>query len=149
MSELMIEDEAAMRALGARLAHACPPRCVVYLIGDLGAGKTTLVRGFLGALGHAAAVRSPTYTIVEPYELGGRQVYHLDLYRLTDPGELEFLGLRDWLAEPAVLLVEWPDHGTGVLPPADLILRLTHADTARQVSFESTSTVGQRLLMAM
>lgn len=141
---LNIETDAAMRALGAQLAHACPPRCVIYLRGELGAGKSTLARGFLHALGHKGAVRSPTYTLVEPYDLPQRQVYHLDLYRLADPEELEFLGLRDWLDQDVILLVEWPQKGAGVLPAADLVVEIQYSGQGRAVSLTPISDAGMR-----
>lgn len=149
MVSFFIADDAAMRALGARLAKACPPGCVIYLIGELGAGKSTLARGFLQALGHGGAVRSPTYTLVEPYELPQRQVYHLDLYRLADPEELEFLGLRDWLEHDSILLVEWPQRGAGVLPAADLTLTIMYAGAARDVTLLASSAKGEAVIAAM
>ena len=126
-------DEAATEALGATLARHRPDRGCVHLVGDLGAGKTTLTRGFLRAAGHCGAVRSPTYTLVEPYDLATGRVYHLDLYRLADPEELEFIGLRE-LVDTGLLLVEWPVRGEGVLPAPDLSVHLVVAGNGRQAT---------------
>ncbi len=137
-----LADEAATRALGAALARTLEGGGVVLLHGDLGAGKTTLARGFLRALGHAGAVRSPTYTLLEPYTVAAGAVYHLDLYRLADAEELDYLGLRD-LDEPgATFLVEWPERGRGALPPADLEVRLDHAGDARSATLVGLSPRG-------
>lgn len=152
-------DEAGLVALAARLARTAPPRALVFLEGPLGAGKTTLVRAFLRALGVTGAVRSPTYTLVEPYDLHGRvpRIRHLDLYRLADPEELEYLGLREEF-EQALLLIEWPQQAGGALPPADLRIELayledsTHAgeaeDPGRQISLKPASGVGEDWLRA-
>ena len=129
---LELADEAATGALGARIARVAPAGAVIYLHGDLGAGKTTLARGFLRALGYEAAVRSPTFTLLEPYDLGDLTVVHIDLYRVVDPEELEFLGLRDYLASGATLLVEWPGQGAGFLPLPDLTVTLAHQAGARR-----------------
>jgi tRNA threonylcarbamoyladenosine biosynthesis protein TsaE len=137
-----------MEALGAQLARGFTPG-MVYLHGELGTGKTTLARGLLHGLGHQGKVRSPTYTLVEPYHLPVGTVYHLDLYRLGSAGELEWLGLRDMLGEQALLLVEWPEKGVGVLPGADLDIQIDYAGTGRSVSLNAVSAAGQRLLAAL
>ena len=136
-----LADAAATERLGARLAPLLDPGAVVYLQGDLGAGKTTLVRGLLHALGHQGTVRSPTYTLVEPYPFASHTVYHLDLYRLGDPEELEYLGLRDFIADRGVLLIEWPERGRGWLPPADLCVRLDHLPQGRRCRLRGSQAV--------
>ena len=144
-------DEAATEALGAALHRHQPASGCVHLIGDLGAGKTTLVRGWLRAAGHAGAVRSPTYTLVEPYALIDPPIFHLDLYRLADAEELEFIGLRDWVGA-GLLLVEWPARGAGVLPPPGLSVSLAAAGSGRDVTVESHSRdwpTAMQLIQAM
>lgn len=146
---LLLADPEAQEAWGARLARVCPRRALVLLEGDLGAGKTTLVRGFLRARGHRGAVRSPTYTLVEPYDLPSGQVYHLDLYRLGHGEELEYLGLRDMLDEEAVLLIEWPERAAGWLPPADLRIRIRHLTAGRELELVAESPLGAGLVQAL
>lgn len=144
---LFVKSAEAMEALGAQLARAAVP-AIVYLDGELGTGKTTLVRGLLRAMGHTGKVRSPTYTLVEPYRLDAGNVYHLDLYRLGHAEELEFLGLRDLLSGSALLLVEWPERGAGILPGADLVIHIKYADgdDGREVSLEPASEAGCQLI---
>ncbi|MDD5391845.1 MAG: tRNA (adenosine(37)-N6)-threonylcarbamoyltransferase complex ATPase subunit type 1 TsaE [Thiothrix sp.] len=131
--KLHIEDEAAMLALGAQLARRFPNGGLITLHGDLGAGKTTLVRGLLRELGHTGVVKSPTYTLVEPYQVGNRDIYHFDLYRLADPEELEYMGIRDYLRPDALCLVEWPEQVGELLPIPDLQVSIYHAGSARDV----------------
>lgn len=135
---IALQDEAATLALGARLAQGllARGRGVVYLHGDLGAGKTTLARGLLRAAGVTGTLRSPTYTLMEPYLVAGQSFLHLDLYRLVDPSEVENLGLRDYPPETTIWLVEWPERGAGFLPRADLDVHLFHAGQGREASVE-------------
>ena len=146
MLNLKVSGEQAQEALGAAIAAATPASCVIYLVGDLGAGKTTLLRGFIRALGHKGAVKSPTYALLEPYELSDRRCYHFDLYRLADPEELEYLGIRDLLQSEAILLVEWPEKGEGELPSADLVIEIGYDATSRQLQIKSHSEKGNHLL---
>ncbi len=132
---------------GARLASARPPRedvfAVIYLTGDLGAGKTTLTRGFLRALGVEGAVRSPTYTLVEIYETPRVTAVHLDLYRLADPTELDNLGLREWARTGHLWLVEWPERGADRLPAADLVVKLTAGAQGHDIEVSGHSPLGR------
>lgn len=143
-----LSGAAATEALGAALARVLVPGLVLYLHGELGAGKTTLTRGLLRALGVTGAVRSPTYTLIEPYDTAFGRIFHLDLYRITAAEELEYLGLRDLCTGDAALIVEWPERGAGVLPPADLSLRLHHAGEARRAELEALSPRAVALLEA-
>ncbi|RFA30461.1 tRNA (adenosine(37)-N6)-threonylcarbamoyltransferase complex ATPase subunit type 1 TsaE [Alkalilimnicola ehrlichii] len=148
MNDIRIElaDAEATEKLGARLAQQLPRPSLVFLHGDLGAGKTTLVRGLLRGLGHKGAVRSPTYTLIEPYELSGRRIYHLDLYRLGDPEELEYIGIRDLLAGDYLCLVEWPQRGEGCLPTPDLDLCLEYVGEARRAVLKPRSAAAKTSL---
>lgn len=147
MQEVFLPDEAATTAFAARLAEALAsqPGGVIYLEGELGAGKTTLARALLRALGVQGSVRSPTYTLLEPYEVGGREILHMDLYRLREPLELENLGLSDFPPSSTLWLVEWPERAAGLLPPADLRLRLTAEGPARRLRIEAAPDWAARL----
>jgi tRNA threonylcarbamoyladenosine biosynthesis protein TsaE len=123
-------------------------RFVIHLRGDLGAGKTTLSRGFLRGLGHEGRVPSPTYTLIEPYELQPKPVYHMDLYRLQDGAELEFLGIED-LPENAILLIEWPDRAADELGASDLSLELSVSATGRELLLQAHSEAAVGLIDAM
>lgn len=147
-------------ALGLQLAKALAGHGVVYLQGELGAGKTTLTRGILRGYGHSGAVKSPTYTLVEPYELAHATVYHFDLYRLTDPEELDLMGIRDYCRPDALALVEWPEKGRPFLPPADLLITIRYCENrttattmgdsnGRELQFVACSEFGQSVLDAL
>lgn len=147
--ELQLADEAATLRLGRQLATLIPNGFVIYLYGDLGAGKTTLVRGYLQGLGHKGKVKSPTYTLVEAYETGERQVFHFDLYRLTDPQELEYAGGRDYFGAGSICLVEWPERGEGWLAGADLQVHLEYEGAGRRAILESCSEKGRSVIVAI
>jgi len=134
----MLADAAATEALGARLAMALREHCgwVVFLHGDLGAGKTTLVRAWLRALGVSGTIRSPTYTLIEPYDIDGHSLLHLDLYRLNDADELAQLGLADMPPQAGGWLVEWPERGGNQLPAPDIVVRLQADGSGRRVSLD-------------
>ena len=145
----VLENEAAQLDFGARLARALPAALCVYLRGPLGAGKTTLVRGVLRALGHTGAVRSPTYTILETYAVEHGEVCHLDLYRLAGAEELEDIGARELFDGRHTCFVEWPERGAGWLPPADLDIAIDMAGTGRRVRVLARGQAGLRTLEAL
>lgn len=155
MSEVIrfAADADAQESLGRELAAALCGHGTVYLQGDLGAGKTTLTRGILRGYGHQGSVKSPTYTLVEPYELAAVTVYHFDLYRLTDPEELELLGIRDYCRPDTLALIEWPERGQPLLPPADLVITIRPAsvavDDGRELVFAAQNELGESVLKAL
>ncbi|WP_111413815.1 tRNA (adenosine(37)-N6)-threonylcarbamoyltransferase complex ATPase subunit type 1 TsaE [Billgrantia lactosivorans] len=146
---LRLDDEDRQIVFGQCLGAAMGGRGRIYLEGELGAGKTTLTRGILRALGHGGAVKSPTYTLVEPYELAGGRVYHFDLYRLGDPEELEFIGGRDLFADDALCIVEWPSRGEGWLPTADLRVALSLCASGREARLAAHTEHGRSVLEAL
>ena len=144
--KFIIPDEEEMLVLGGKLAKACRRATIIYLRGQLGAGKTTLVRGFLRGMGYGAAVKSPTFTLVEPYEAAEWRLYHLDLYRIQKADELVYLGLRELQDHNVIVLVEWPERGEAYLPPADIVLVIDYAEHGRRVSLEPLTAVGKMTL---
>lgn len=146
MIEKEVYGEEAMEQFGADMASAFANGGVVFLDGNLGMGKTTLVRGLLRGMGYVGPVKSPTYTIVEPYEMNGVEAFHFDLYRIAEPEELEYMGIRDYFREGALCLVEWAEMGKGVLPEADLVIHLDFVRQGRKVSIAATSAKGETIL---
>ena len=141
MKEVIIPNEKAMMQLGGEIADQFPSGGIILLNGDLGTGKTTLVRGLMRHLGFKGTVKSPTYTLVEPYLINQRKIYHFDLYRLGDPEELEYMGGRDYWSSDALCLIEWPEKARGYLPNADLQLTLQHKGKQRQVKIEKGNSI--------
>jgi len=144
--ERLLSDPGATASVASALAASRPARAVVYLQGPLGAGKSTLARAWLQALGVAGAIKSPTYTLVERYPIPDGEAAHLDLYRLAAAAELDFLGLDELAAEATLWLVEWPERGLGNLPAPDLRLQLTVEGEGRRLVIEATSPVGEAWL---
>ncbi|CUA81680.1 tRNA threonylcarbamoyl adenosine modification protein YjeE [Gulbenkiania indica] len=142
-----LKDEQATLALGATVARHLPSGGVIYLLGDLGAGKTTFTRGLLNGLGHIGRVKSPTYTLVETYTpTPVLTLHHFDLYRFGDPMEWEDAGFRDYFGPDTLCIVEWPEKAAGVLPPADLTLQLTVEGTGRHYCLTAGTPTGTACL---
>ena len=157
---LEIEGESLMLEFGGRLASALSAASekvqahnaqavLIALSGDLGVGKTTLSRGILKGLGHSGSVKSPTYTLVEPYELPLGKVCHFDFYRLIDPEELEYMGFRDYLVEACLCLIEWPELGRGFLPEADIKIGIIQSGAGRTLSLSAGTDYGQKVISAL
>lgn len=141
-----LADESATLAFAQRLAGALMPGLVIYLHGDLGAGKTTLVRGVLQGFGYTGRVKSPTYTLLEPYEIKGFALRHFDLYRMNDPQEWDEAGFRDEANGSNILLIEWPAQAGDLLPAADLILQFDILSNGRALHITAHSTKGEQCL---
>lgn len=150
---LRAPNSGGMEALGARLGCTCKglgaTGLLVFLKGDLGAGKTTLVRGFIHAFDYKGHVKSPTYTLVEPYELSSFSIYHFDFYRLSDPLELEYMGVQDYFHTMAICLVEWPERANDFLPLADINIDIRFEGEGRRVKLVGLSETGHRIVSAM
>ncbi|MDP5052893.1 MAG: tRNA (adenosine(37)-N6)-threonylcarbamoyltransferase complex ATPase subunit type 1 TsaE [Congregibacter sp.] len=140
--QIELSDEAAIVDFGRLLAVQMPRGCALYLRGELGAGKTTLTRGIARGLGHEGAVKSPTYTLVEPYSDLDKPLYHFDLYRLGDPEELEYMGIRDYFDAQAIIVIEWPERGGDFLPLPDLEIRLSVKGAGRVLQLMAHSDTG-------
>lgn len=147
--EIDVATAEAMETLGQRLAPAIRAGLVIYFRGELGTGKTTLIRGVMRGLGYAGIVRSPTYTLVEPYALTSFTVYHFDLYRLQTPEELETIGIRDYLSPHGVCLVEWPERGQGVLPSPDAEISIEYKNNSRFVALRCLNQMSAGLCEAL
>jgi tRNA threonylcarbamoyladenosine biosynthesis protein TsaE len=146
---LNVMGEEAMTQLGSHLAKVTAGVGVIFLEGDLGAGKTTLSRGIIRGLGHEGAVKSPTFTLVEPYEIGNVRAFHFDLYRLVDPEELEFMGVRDYFDGNVLCLIEWPQLGAGFLPKPDLTITIRPHEQGRSVTLSPQGARGESWCAAL
>lgn len=156
MNELTryIPDESTMLRFGKKLAESilnsrAESAVILYFNGDLGAGKTTLTRGMVQGLGFRGNVKSPTYTLVEEYNIAGKMIYHFDLYRLSDPEELEFMGIRDYFTKDSICLIEWAEKGQGILPPPDLLINIDYYDDARNITLIAQNTLGEQILQQL
>jgi tRNA threonylcarbamoyladenosine biosynthesis protein TsaE len=147
--ELFLADEEQMSAAGAALGMSMTQGGVIFLQGTLGMGKTTLSRGLIRGMGHVGAVKSPTFTLIEPYEIKGQEVYHFDLYRLSDPEELEFMGIRDYFTPTSICLIEWPDKGLGVLPEADVVVQISEYQEGRNIQLQAMNERGEQIVNRM
>jgi tRNA threonylcarbamoyladenosine biosynthesis protein TsaE len=144
-----LPDEAATATLGGRIAALVAPGLIIYLQGELGAGKTSLARALIQTLGHDGKVKSPTYGLVEPYVVSKLDLYHFDFYRFTDPEEWNTAGCRDLFNDHSVCLVEWPEKAFPLVPTADLTIRLEHAPSGRRAHLNATSPRGQTILASL
>lgn len=142
-----IATEEDMLNLGAYLANAVERGVVIFLYGPLGAGKTTLTRGFLRSLGYTGKVKSPTYTLVEPYKVKNNMIFHFDFYRLSHPNELDFIGIHDYFTADSICIIEWPEKGFPLLPAADVTCHISFNQAGREVCIEAQSDRGKEILI--
>lgn len=138
-----------MLLFGAQVAKSVEKGAIIFLNGSLGAGKTTFSRGFLQGLGYTAKVKSPTYTLVEPYEVEGRRIFHFDFYRVANSQELEFIGIEEYFTQDAICLIEWPEKGFPFLPEPDLVCDIMFNKSGRDVNVQSQSEKGNETLRRM
>lgn len=144
--EVDLPSLVATQLLASKIANGLLPGSIIFLHGDLGAGKTTLVRALLLALGHTGPVKSPTYTLVESYQLNALKIEHFDLYRLSDPSELEYIGIRDYITNSAVCIFEWPRKGEGHIPTADLEITLEFTKVGRKALIVANTALGKNII---
>lgn len=148
--ELETASEGETEALGRRLASKLAPMRLLYVRGPLGAGKTTLVRGLLRGLGYDGPVKSPTFTLIEPYEIGGVRLCHFDLYRIADPQELEYLAIRDYIGSQNICVIEWPERAGPLLPPPDLDVMIRPSNNeGRELRLQASTPAGKAALSAL
>jgi len=148
-TEFVFPTEQDLDGFAQRFARDLSPPLVIWLEGDLGAGKTTFARGLIHALGYSGRVKSPTYGLLEYYQLANLQVLHMDLYRISDPGELEFLGVQDLLDDATIRLIEWPDKSNGWLPKPDCIFRFSYAETGRNLRLYARTPRAQSIVESL
>lgn len=141
-----IQTEEDMLTLAGKFANAVGNGAILFLEGPLGAGKTTFTRGFLRAFGYGGKVKSPTFTLVEPYELSGHSIFHFDFYRLHQADELNQIGINEYFSPPSICLIEWPEKGFPLLPQPDVTCYISFSENGRQVKLEAKSARGEKIL---
>ena len=144
--KLTLSSESELIALAGKIASITPAGAILYLKGGLGAGKTTFARGFIQSLGTTAKIKSPTYTLIEEYDLPGKHIVHVDLYRLHDADELSYIGFPEEIPENSIMLIEWPERAVAYIPAPDLEISITHSTTGRIIDMTSFSTLGEAIL---